>query len=365
LSGGLAHADILAEAMDAAKRTGKPEAVQWCTSILALRHASRGNWRQAEELADAVEGDPSVSVAAANANMAKQTAAHLTGRFDAARQYLERFRGTEAARTHPRLAAGQEAQLVALDLDQGRDSGAARRLKPLLEEARRRGFATGVAMAGWAPGAWALAHGDLDAGVRELLAWRDEVQQANVASWWLRWPVVVQALLATGRLDEARTQIESLQELLLRTTAPVQDARLATVEGLLDRAQGDLGGAERRHHDALAAQHAGGWRPDLVHSLEAVAGIAALRESHTECARLAGAAQALRDEMEYVLCWPFEQRLLDSDLTAARAGAGDTNFDAAYAQGRALDPDAAVAYATRAHDERTDVAGNTARPSDE
>jgi hypothetical protein len=348
LSGGLARsADFLAEAMDAAERTGKPEAVQWCTSMLAPRHASRGEWRQAEDLADAVEGDPSVSVAAANANMAKQTAAHLTGRFDAARHYLDQFHGTEAARTHPRLAAGQEAQLVALDLDQGRDSGAAARLKPLLEEARRRGFATGVAMAGWAPGAWALAHGDLDAGLRELLAWRDEVQQAKVASWWLRWPVVVQVLLATGHLDEARTQIESLQELLLQINAPVQGARLATVEGLLDRAQGDLGGGERRHHEALEAQHAGGWRPDLVHSLEALAGIAALHESHIECARFAGAAQALRDEMGYVLRWPFEQQLLDHDLTSARTALGDDGFDAAYTEGRALDIDAAVAYAKR------------------
>jgi len=345
-SGGLASgADFLAGAMEAAERTGKPEAVQWCTSILALRHASRGEWRQAEELAATVEGDPSTSVAAANANMARQTAAHLTGRFDDARRYLDQFHHSKAARTHPRLAAGQEAQLVSLDLDQGRDSGAAARLEPLLEEARRRGFATGVAMAGWAPGAWALVHGNLAVGVRELLAWRDEVQHANVASWWLRWPVIVQALLATGRLDEAHAQLESLRELLRKTNAPVQDARLATVEGLVDRAQGDLSGAERCHHHALAAQYAGGWRPDLVHSLEALAGIAALHESNIECARLAGAAQALRDEMGYVLRWPFEKQCLDDDLAAARTALGDDGFARAFTDGHALDTDGAVAYA--------------------
>jgi hypothetical protein len=159
-------------------------------------------------------------------------------------------------------------------------------------------------------------------------------------------------LLAAGRLEEARTQLASLRELLLQTNAPVQDARLATVEGLLDRAQGDLSGAERRHRDALAAQHTGGWRPDPVHSLEALAGIAALHESNIECARLAGAAQALRDEMGYVLRWPFEQQCLDDDLAAARTALGDDSFAAAFAAGHALDADGAVAYATRARAER-------------
>jgi DNA-binding CsgD family transcriptional regulator len=50
--------------------------------------------------------------------------------------------------------------------------------------------------------------------------------------------------------------------------------------------------------------------------------------------------------------WPFEQRLLDADLAAARAGFGEEAFAAAYAEGRGLDEDAAVAYATRARSER-------------
>jgi hypothetical protein len=70
--------------------------------------------------------------------------------------------------------------------------------------------------------------------------------------------------------------------------------------------------------------------------------------------------------MGFVLRWPFEQQLFDDDITAARTALGDAEFDTAYAEGRALDPEAAVAYATRTRDERSDLqAGTTPRPRDE
>jgi DNA-binding CsgD family transcriptional regulator len=90
----------------------------------------------------------------------------------------------------------------------------------------------------------------------------------------------------------------------------------------------------------------------VAHNLEALAGTAAAHHSFAECARLAGVAQALRDDMGYRLRWPFEQRLLDADLAAALAGLGEDAFAAAYAEGRSLDKDAAVTYATRARGER-------------
>jgi DNA-binding CsgD family transcriptional regulator len=71
-----------------------------------------------------------------------------------------------------------------------------------------------------------------------------------------------------------------------------------------------------------------------------------------DCVRLAGAAAALRDALGYVLRWPFEERMLAADLATARAALGDERYEAALAEGRALDVDAAVAYATRMHGER-------------
>jgi len=56
--------------------------------------------------------------------------------------------------------------------------------------------------------------------------------------------------------------------------------------------------------------------------------------------------------MGYVLRWPFEARLFDAAVAAGRAELGDESFDEAYAEGRSLDCDDAVEYATRARGER-------------
>jgi hypothetical protein len=65
------------------------------------------------------------------------------------------------------------------------------------------------------------------------------------------------------------------------------------------------------------------------------------------CAGLAGAAQALRDEMAYVLRWPYEAELLNTDAAVARATLGDDEFDAAFANGRSFDEEGVVVYAER------------------
>jgi DNA-binding CsgD family transcriptional regulator len=80
--------------------------------------------------------------------------------------------------------------------------------------------------------------------------------------------------------------------------------------------------------------------------------LAAAQESYVEFARICGAAQRMRDDMGYVLRWPYEQRLYESDLGAARTALGGDAFDAAFAEGQMLDEDAAVAYVERARGER-------------
>jgi hypothetical protein len=96
---------------------------------------------------------------------------------------------------------------------------------------------------------------------------------------------------------------------------------------------------------ALVAQGGGGWRPDLTHTLESLAPIAASTGSHATCARLAGAAQTLRDDMGYVLRWPHEQQLLARALTDTRQALG-RDFDATFADGRTLDIDSVVNLAS-------------------
>jgi DNA-binding CsgD family transcriptional regulator len=114
----------------------------------------------------------------------------------------------------------------------------------------------------------------------------------------------------------------------------------------------DLSAAEDLGHRALRAHHRVDIKPEFVHTLEALAGIAAAQHSYIECARLAGAAQAMRDNMGYVLRWPYEQRLRDADLAVARAAIGHDAFDAAFSEGQELDQEATLEYAQRARGER-------------
>ena len=75
--------------------------------------------------------------------------------------------------------------------------------------------------------------------------------------------------------------------------------------------------------------------------------------SHTEAARLLGAADALRER--FGLKW-FPRLLAVGRAEAqdtTRVALGDEQFDAAYAEGRALDAEQAVAYALRAHGRRS------------
>jgi DNA-binding NarL/FixJ family response regulator len=60
----------------------------------------------------------------------------------------------------------------------------------------------------------------------------------------------------------------------------------------------------------------------------------------------------MRDNMGYVLRWPYEQKLRDADLAGACAAIGDDAFEAAFDEGRELDEDAAIEFAERARGER-------------
>jgi DNA-binding CsgD family transcriptional regulator len=332
------------EAGELAERLGKPEMARSADVGIAMVLVYRGDWREAERIVPALDGtDPMVSVLVMNTDVVHVVIGMQTGRFEGARRLVDRHLGL--AGRHNRIAALTQAFRAEIDLATGGDSGAHDALRGLLDESRRRQSTATLRVSGWVPGAWALRHGDIGTAVTELKAWRSE--GGIFAS---HGEVVAQALLASGDTQGARADLA-----VHRGTfdhGPLVEARVRHAEGLVSRAEGDVAAAEACHYAVLTAAHDGGWRPLVAHSLEALAGTAAANQSFAECARLAGAAQALRDEMGYVLRWPFEQRLLDADLAAARAGLGEDAFAVAYAAGRELDEDAAVAYATRARGER-------------
>jgi hypothetical protein len=192
----------------------------------------------------------------------------------------------------------------------------------------------------------------VDAAIESLAAWRE--QTADQPMQYVEGTVLTmgRAQLAAGRVDQARTLLDGINEPLEHFSAQVI-AQLHHLDATIKRAEGDLAGAEALLHHILPTQHQRGWRPDLAHSLESLAGIAAAHAAFVDGARLAGAAQALRDQMGYRLRWPDEQADYDADLAAARHSLGDNRFGQAWAEGLEMNEEAAVVYASQAKHEGT------------
>jgi DNA-binding CsgD family transcriptional regulator len=323
---------------DAAVTANRPDLEMFTNAQLALAEFVWGDHRAAETYAGQVHGDPTVSWSALHVTYGRVQAAMMAGRFDHARTLLDAL-GTLR---NPRLAASRELLYVQIDLALGVNTGAIDRLEVMLDEARRRGFTSAVSMVGSAPGFWRTLHGEVEAGALDVLAWRDETD--------MRWGgFITPALLCLGRVAEAR---EELEQDRTTTWGAEIDALSEVWATIIARLEGDLTTAEQRAHEALALVHERGFRVILVQALETLAGIAAALESHTECARLSGAAQRLRDDIGLAGRWPFEDALREGDIRAARAAMGDVAFDVAFAEGATLDEAAAVAYAQRARGER-------------
>ena len=336
----------LTEAAELAGRAGATALLEMCRSMLAVAHAYNGDWAEAERLAALVPpGDPGV-VSARSVRLARWLACRSNGRFDQAREVAER--NIAALRpaligSHPPNQAMYQGLIVQIDWAQGRPTSVALdSVQAALEEGRRRGLAQD--WAGWVPGVWALAHGDVDATIESLTAWRDQTADQPLPSMEGAVLALGRAWLAAGRVDQARALLDGINEPLEHFSAQVV-AQLHHLDATIKRAEGDLAGAEALLHHILPTQHQRGWRPDLVHTLEALAGMDAAHAALVDCARLAGAAQALRDQMGYRLRWPDQQAFYDADLAAAQHALGDDAFHQAWAEGLEMNDDAAVAYA--------------------
>ncbi len=154
---------------------------------------------------------------------------------------------------------------------------------------------------------------------------------------------LVQVFLASGKLTAARAELDDIRRSLPRASARAR-ARLRHLSGLLARVEKDLTAADRAHRAALTGQLAGEHWSDLAASLEALAGLSLARGDAESCALLAGAAAALRVRVGATTRQAFEDQCLQRDLVHARAALRD-DFELRYAEGCALDADAAVAFA--------------------
>jgi predicted ATPase/class 3 adenylate cyclase/DNA-binding CsgD family transcriptional regulator len=155
------------------------------------------------------------------------------------------------------------------------------------------------------------------------------------------------APLACGDLSAAREWADAVVSL---TKGCDLSAALAT-RARVDIARGELEQAECDAHDALAvAARVRGHLivPDI---LECLGDLATNAGTHREAVRLFGAAGAARQRMGAVR-FKVHQTDYDASITALREALGDSDFDAAWAEGAAVSIDDAIGYAQRGRGER-------------
>lgn len=157
--------------------------------------------------------------------------------------------------------------------------------------------------------------------------------------------------LEEGDLAVARSALAQAQAMADQLGSPWYQAECHQLAGILARTEGDTAGAEDRHHQALALTVAHGLRGVAAETLEALAGLATLGESHAEAARLFGAAASLRTATGQRR-WPLYQPGYDADVAHTREGLGAGAFETAWKDGTALTLEDAAAYASRARGER-------------
>jgi non-specific serine/threonine protein kinase len=117
--------------------------------------------------------------------------------------------------------------------------------------------------------------------------------------------------------------------------------------------QGDFGGAQSLYAESLEMRRALGDRRGIAYSLEGLAAVQAAVDDASRAARIWGAAERLREELRAPL--PANERpRYDRRVTAARAALGDdVGFDRAWAEGRGLTIEQAIALTLGARAERT------------
>jgi tetratricopeptide (TPR) repeat protein len=114
--------------------------------------------------------------------------------------------------------------------------------------------------------------------------------------------------------------------------------------GLVARDEGDYPAARARFEESLMLWREQGNTLGIVRCLEELAAVTAAQEQPQRAARLWGVAAALREVLGAPLS-PDDAASLDGFVATARARLDEASFQAAWAAGRALPLDAAVALA--------------------
>lgn len=140
-------------------------------------------------------------------------------------------------------------------------------------------------------------------------------------------------VLALGNYNEARAIFEESLSLSRRLEQRLGIAIALSNLGAVEVDQADAPGARTRFEDALALYREVGDKDGVAHCLEGFAAVATLQGRYKDAARLSGAADALREAIGSVL-QPSDAARRARRLAPARAALGESDFEAAWAEGK-------------------------------
>ena len=262
------------------------------------------------------------------------------------RRWLEEaLSGSSGASTPARANALFAAGLLANF--QGDYERAAALAEESLSLSRALGYKEGIALSLFSLGAGARVEGDLERAIglfRESLAlFRELGDQLRIAFSLRNLGITVGA---QGDYEQAATLVEESLA-LSREMGYKRYAALSLVSlGSLASRRGEYGRATALLEESLVLVR--GLRLNLLvgSCLEGLAAVVCAQGQFERAARLYGAAEALREAVG-VRLWPDGLAEHNRNVAAVRTGLGGEAFTSAWAQGRAMTPAQAIAYALR------------------
>jgi DNA-binding CsgD family transcriptional regulator/tetratricopeptide (TPR) repeat protein len=273
------------------------------------------------------------------------------GDHDAAAEMFGRAVVAAAEIGEPTADRAARAHLALIDLTAGRDAHALEEMHAIHEQTLLHGGSFALP---WIEVVLAQAEAGVGAleDARARLATLVEIEAwgaAHALAW--AWVELAEVLRLQGHESEAlrhgNRAVEQARS--LGNTWLTAKARLTL--GRLAAARGEWADAERLHHEALATIWDRGYRLELPEALEALAEVAAARETHADAARMLGAAERARAELGFV-DWPAQRAASAALRTRVEDALEPAAFEQAHSEGAALSRADAVAWLRRARGTR-------------
>jgi predicted ATPase/class 3 adenylate cyclase/DNA-binding CsgD family transcriptional regulator len=148
--------------------------------------------------------------------------------------------------------------------------------------------------------------------------------------------------LALNRGDAPTARSLAEQGLAISREIGLGEPELLSFLGEVEARQGNYATAHALYEESLTIARRAGRQVDIASYLEGLAGVVAAQGEPTWAARLWGAAEAVREATGAPLP-PVERADYERSMASARAQLGEQAFATAWAEGRAMTPELALA----------------------